>query len=68
MKKIIISTIAATTLLASVSTMADSRKPSKAMKMTSSGEAMHKKDKAVITETRKMAKNKKTTAAALARK
>lgn len=68
MKTIMISTIAAATLLASVNTMANSNTPSKAMKMTSSGEAMHKKDKAVITANQNMAKANKDNAKKLAKK
>ena len=67
MKAIIISAIAAATLLTSVNTMADLNK-SKAMKMTSSGEAMHKKTKTAITANQNMANAKKNNNNKLAKK
>ena len=67
MKAIIISAIAAATLLTSVNVMANSNK-SKAMKMTSSGEAMHKKEKAAITANQNMASAEKNNKNKLAKK
>lgn len=68
MKKILISALAAAALLASIDSMAGSKKSSSAMKMTSSGEAMHKKSPAKTTANRNLAKAKKAKASKVAKK
>jgi len=60
MKNILITAFAAISLLASIDSMAGSKKSSSAIKLSSSGEAMHKKNPAKITADRNLAKAKKT--------
>lgn len=68
MKKILIATLATAALFSSMNGMADSKKASTAMKVSSSGEAMHKKSPEKIVANRNLAKAKKSNARKVASK
>lgn len=68
MKKIIISAIAAATLLTSVNAIANLKKSSKAMKVSNTGEAMYKKEKTSIIANQNIAKSKNNKHNKLAKK
>ena len=60
MKKILTIALVSAAVMLSANTMADSKKSSTALKISSSGEAMHKKDRAKMNANRNLAEEQKT--------
>ena len=68
MKKVLITTLVTMALFASVDSMAGTKNSSTAMKVSSSGEAMHKKTPEKIIANRNLAKANQTKARKMAAK